>query len=104
MMSELSRRIEVIEAGYEYLLAYAAQGRQDDAGTPVRETLSGMRDALTGLGELVRAAVAESSPDAVTAAAKFIDAVDRDAAVAAAAIALVLDRAAISSLLIDNLN
>ncbi len=33
------RDIESIERGYEYLLAYAAQGRQDDAGTELRETL-----------------------------------------------------------------
>ena len=102
--SELSRRIEVIEAGYEYLLAYAAQGRQDDAGSEVRKTLADMYAALDGLGELVRAAVAASSPDGAAAAARFIGAVHDDAEVAAGAIALVLGRAAIGSLLIDNLN
>ncbi len=38
----LAERIEVIERGYEFLLAYAAQGRQDDAGTEAREKLDHM--------------------------------------------------------------
>ena len=31
----LRERIETIERGYEFLLAYAAQGRIDDSGTDV---------------------------------------------------------------------
>ena len=34
----LAQRIEWIEAGYEFLLAYAAQGRRDDSGSEVRRT------------------------------------------------------------------
>jgi hypothetical protein len=45
----LAQRIDVIERGYEYLLAYAAQGRQDDAGTELRETLARMHEALTAM-------------------------------------------------------
>ena len=54
---ELSRRIDVIERGYEYLLAYAAQGRQNDAGSEARQTLQNMFAALDGLGELLATAV-----------------------------------------------
>jgi hypothetical protein len=68
----------------EYLLAYAAQGRQDAAGTEVRQTLKDMQ--------------------AAQAAAAFIDAVFEDASKAQGAIALVLSRGAIGSLLVDNLN
>ena len=41
----LSERLEAIEAGYEYCLAYAAQGRTEDSGTPIRETLERMHAA-----------------------------------------------------------
>jgi hypothetical protein len=102
--AELARRIEVIEAGYEYLLAYAAQGRQDDAGSEVRKVLTDMRAALDGLGELAASRLGETSGGIVVDAAAFLEAVVRDARIAYGAITLVLSRAAISSLLVDNLN
>src|SRR5436190_1325580 len=107
MMSEaedLSERIDVIERGYEYLLAYAAQGRQNDAGSEVRQTLTNMHAALTGIGALLGSVLEADSPTAATAAAGFIEAITDDARKARGAIALVLSRPAISSLLVDNLN
>jgi hypothetical protein len=144
---DLSRRIDAIEAGYEFLLAYAAQGRLDDAGSDVRQALTDMAAALDGLGDVVaasldgatrpassgqpsqsmgarksapseatRADIAEVSISATAANASrtaghceapmapFIDAVREDARKAGGAIALVLSRPAIGSLLIDNLN
>jgi hypothetical protein len=100
----LTRCIDTLERGYEYLLAYAAQGRQDDAGTEVRETLEDMQAALRQLGPRLKAAIVLDSVQAAREAAAFIDAVFEDAAKAQGAIALVLSRAAIGSLLIDNLN
>jgi len=100
----LAGRIEVIEAGYEYLLAYAAQGRQDDAGSDVRRTLTEMNTALDGLGELVARGIEESSAGASMDSTAFLEAVSRDARIAHGALGLVLSRAAISSLLVDNLN
>jgi hypothetical protein len=102
--ADLTRRIEVIEAGYEYLLAYAAQGRQDDTGSEVRVRLTAMKEALHGLGPLVAQRAGESSAAASMNAAAFLSAVDTDAHVAEGAISFVLSRPAISSLLIDNLN
>jgi hypothetical protein len=102
--NELSQRIDVIERGYEYLLAYAAQGRQDDAGTQARETLTNMHTALDGLGELLAAAVRAASESGARAAAGFIEAITDDARKARGALGLVLSRPAISSLLVDNLN
>jgi hypothetical protein len=98
----LTQRIEVVEQGYEYLLAYAAQGRQDDAGTELRDTLSRMHDSLGALRNSVGAAFAGDSPHSGTQ--DFVAAVERDVVVARGAIGLVLGRARISSLLIDNLN
>jgi hypothetical protein len=98
----LTQRIEWIETGYEYLLAYAAQGRRDDEGSEVRRTLSQMQAALDGLGADVERSFATGG--AVTEGAAFLEAVGRDARVAHGAISLVLSRPVIPSLLIDNLN
>ena len=103
-MTDLANRIDTIERGYEYLLAYAAQGRQDDAGSEARQTLANMHATLDGLGEILRAAVRGASEAAAQDAAAFIDAATEDARKARGAIALVLSRPAISSLLVDNLN
>jgi hypothetical protein len=103
-LDELTRGIDILERGYEYLLAYAAQGRRDDAGTEVRQTLKDMQAALENLGARFKAAIALDSAQAAREAGGFIDAVSEDARKAQGAIALVLSRAAIGSLLIDNLN
>ncbi len=93
-------RIEIIERGYEFLLAYAAQGRQDDRGSEVRVTLQAMHVAMDGLGEALEQSVAGLPAEA----AEFIAAVKRDVTVARAAVGIVLSRARIPSLLVDNLN
>ena len=102
--TKLTERLEAIEAGYEYCLAYAAQGRTDDAGTPIRQTLERMFEALEGLAPELEAALTREGAKYASSTRGFFDAVKRDAVVAQGAIGLVLDRNAISSLLIDNLN
>ena len=51
---DLKQRIEAIETGYEFMLAYAAQGRETDkgaaAGRNVREYLDKMVAGARGLG------------------------------------------------------
>jgi hypothetical protein len=98
----LAQRIDVIERSYEYLLAYAAQGRQDDAGTELRDTLARMHGALTDMTGSLRAAFAAAPLPSGTR--EFTDAVERDVQVARGAIGLVLGRERIASLLVDNLN
>jgi hypothetical protein len=98
----LAQRIDVIERGYEYLLAYAAQGRQHDVGTELRDTLQRMHEALTDMQGALRAAFVDLP--AASGATHFTDAVERDLQVARGALALVLSREHIGSLLIDNLN
>lgn len=98
----LAQRIDVIERGYEYLLAYAAQGRQDDAGTELRETLARMHESLTGMqGSLLAAFEGAPLPSGTR---DFTDVVERDVLVARGAVGLVLGRERISSLLVDNFN
>jgi hypothetical protein len=98
----LAERIEIVERGYEFLLAYAAQGRQDDAGTEVRETLDHMHQALTGMQGSLLAAF--PSLPSLTGVRDFMETVEHDVRAARGAIGLVLSRARISSLLVDNLN
>jgi hypothetical protein len=92
----LHDNIEVIESGYEFLLAYAAQGRDSDdgpGGSEVRTTLSGMSEAA-----------AEITTDLSSDESKFAAVVVDDAGKAGAAIELVLAQQKISSELVDNLN
>ena len=47
-----AQRVEAVEAGYEFMLAYAAQGREkDDPASEVRQFLDGMHTALEDLAE-----------------------------------------------------
>ena len=106
--ADLEQRIEAIESGYEFMLAYAAQGRETDkgagAGRSVREYLERMAAALDGLGAVVSACAAAVDPALAHESAAFFAAVSTDANVARAAVRLVLARADISSQLVDNLN
>lgn len=106
--ADLDDRIEAIESGYEFLLAYAAQGRQTDKGAGggrnVREYLEKMQAALESLGAVVVACAQQLQPELAATCAAFFAAVDADARTAQAAIRLVLSRPDISSQLIDNLN
>ena len=97
MSEKLSDQIDVIESGYEYLLAYAAQGRESDetsSGTSeVRETLDGMSEAAANIAEIL--ADEEHA---------FATVVVDDAQKSLAAISLVCAQPQISSELVDNLN
>lgn len=92
MSKSLHDHIETVERGYEFLLAYAAQGRESDKGTEVRDTLTAMRDAASG--------IRESLADEEGFAEVAVD----DARKSHAAITLVLAQDQISSELVDNLN
>ena len=82
---DLKERIEAIETGYEFMLAYAAQGRQTDkgaaAGRNVREYLDKMVAALEGLSGVVDASAKGLDPELPKKGAAFFAAVDADARV-----------------------
>jgi hypothetical protein len=98
----LPERIEAIEQAYELMLAYAAQGRQDDAddSSSIRRFLQRADVALDGLASCLRTAV-DAQPDA---SGDFIAVLEEDARRTRAALRLVLGQKALSSQLIDNLN
>jgi len=103
--SALAGRIDVIESSYEFMLAYAAQGRtgaEQDAATGIRKFLSDLYEALDGLAadadaSLVAAELADSGKD-------FLQVLRDDAGKSQAIIRLVLARSRVSSQVIDNLN
>ena len=96
MSNTLHDYIEVIEAGYEFMLAYAAQGRESDeaqGGSEVRTTLTGMSEAAAGIAEYL-------ANDEGAFSTVIVD----DATKSIAAISLVVAQSKISSELVDNLN
>ena len=102
----LDAAIDAIESSYEFMLAYAAQGRDVEAREPeptIRATLITLDAALGGLCDRARACAAGSA-EARTALEEFLSVVQRDVAAARAAVRLALAVPSISSQLIDNLN
>jgi hypothetical protein len=105
---DLERRVEAIEAGYEFMLAYAAQGLTSDAGSSsgaqIREYLERFDDALTNLAQTYRQIVDGEHLASASAFSPFLDVLERDAQSTQSAIRMVLAQPAISSQLVDNLN
>ena len=105
---ELAVRCNTIEEAYEFMLAYAAQGVSGDSSTQVggqvREHLTRAAGALSGLGGLYVAVVAQEGLQPADKYEAFLAVLDRDARASQAAFEIVLAQPAISSQLVDNLN
>ena len=94
----LAGAIDVIEETYEFMLAYAAQGRVNDEDTSSAGIRAYLKRSDEAMG-VIAAATIEGEP-----AQKFLDVVRQDAAKTSAAFRLVLSQPAVSSQMIDNLN
>jgi len=96
----LGDAIDAVEETYEFMLAYAAQGRARDEGGD-----DGIRDYL-GRAEAGLAIIAAMAPPAGGGddQAAFVEMVRQDAARARKAMRFVLAQRAIGSQIIDNLN
>ena len=102
----LQQAIDAIESSYEFMLAYAAQGRDAEPRAPeptIRTTLTALETALGGLCDRARAC-ATGSAEALTAVDEFLSVARRDVAAARAAVRLALAVPSIGSQLVDNLN
>jgi hypothetical protein len=91
----VEEKIAVVETAYEFLLAYAAQGREDDTEGPHRQS----REVILELDQAlvdIRAALDGGQP--------FSQVVADDIDKSRKALALVLAQPRISSELVDNLN
>ncbi len=102
----LRERVDHLEEGYEFLLAYAAQGHTRSSAqgkdAEARRHLERSVRALDGIGASIRGLL-----DAHPTGARmlpFVDVLERDATSAGAAFSLVLAQPVIGSQLIDNLN
>lgn len=97
-----------VEECYEFMLAFAAQGRPSDQGgkpgAQIREYLQRAATAIAGLAEGCSKVVAELGLKPAEKYECFLAVLDRDATDALAAIDLVLAQLSISSQLVDNLN
>ena len=94
--------IEIIEEAYEFMLAYAAQGRKreakDEGMSKIRDYLTRFADAL----ERMDGIAADIVPGAAGTA--FRDRFVADLAVVRSVIALLLEKPSISSDMVDNTN
>ena len=94
--------LETIERSYEFMLAYAAQGRATDedqkVGPSIRQTLQELHVALGSIADQVSDALIDNSHAGFTAA------LADDAERAAHSVTLALRCKRISSQLVDNLN
>jgi hypothetical protein len=108
MSASVRGRCDAIEECYEFMLAYAAQGVSGDPGqgnaAQLRTLLTGAEQALDGLADAFRSAVATAKVMPAQPYETFIGVLERDAADSLAAVRLVLAQPAISSQLVDNLN
>ena len=107
LREDLARRVDAIEAAYELMLAYAAQGlpsdKQSANGAQLREFLRRFDEALNGLADAYRALLTSESRDPAVYEG-FLQVLARDAESSLAGLRLVTAQASISSQLIDNLN
>lgn len=93
----IEKNIEVIEAGYEFLLAFAAQGRpaqpESGPGPHARPTIEGMAEAMKNLASTF----SDSKVD-------FEQVIANDCRNAGAALNFILAQEKIGSEMVDNLN
>jgi|TARA_B100000809_G_scaffold231540_1_gene246764 hypothetical protein len=93
----IANDIEAIEAGYEFLLAYAAQGRpagvETGPGPHARPTIEDIAEAMQNIA----AAFADSDDD-------FEQVIASDCRKAGAALRFILSQDKIGSEIVDNLN
>jgi hypothetical protein len=108
MDNDLKARCNAIEECYEFMLAYAAQGVVEEAGSQsagqLRTFLQGAEAALDGLADAYLAVVEHGGFEPVEKYRAFIEVLDRDARSALSAVQLVIAQPSISSQLVDNLN
>ena len=104
----LEQAIDKIESSYEFMLAYAAQGRDFESvggdGPPVRGVLGDLQLGLEAIASAFEARIAEIEPARREPLSAFCRLLAADAERASAALNVALAARNIGSQLIDNLN
>jgi signal transduction histidine kinase len=99
---DLTTQVEAIESAYEFMLAYAAQGRDADKELPGGSEIKKVLVALAAALAVLRDNADDSGLPAQFQ--KFLETLAVDASNAGTAVELVLSQSRISSQLVDNLN
>ncbi|MFO1184984.1 MAG: hypothetical protein U1E56_09380 [Bauldia sp.] len=102
----LAEAIDTVEAAYEFMLAYAAQGRRtedESGGSGVRDYLKRASAALAYIAN-VTSIDGSLSPSAGKPLNEFLDLVKADARKAATVINFALAQRSIGSQMADNMN
>ena len=104
--SALLKRTDAVEEAYEFMLAYAAQGRSGSAegAGQIREFLEMAVDALDGLAREFASELGGRGGLSSETYEPFVKVLEQDAASAGAALGLVLAQESISSQMVDSLN
>jgi hypothetical protein len=108
MPNKILEDCNTVEECYEFMLAYAAQGRSSDQGSKpgaqIREFLQRAATAIGALVEQFSTIAKQQGLEPVEKYQAFFAVLDRDAQDSLAAIDLVMAQPSISSQLVDNLN
>lgn len=104
----LQAHVDVVEETYEFCLAYAAKGVNQQMAASndrlVRERLEKMAATLEGLPASFLALAQERGSESGDRYRAFIEVMQRDSAAGLAAVQLVLAQPGITSQMVDNLN
>ena len=105
----LRNSINDVEAGYEYMLAYAAQGLIDEptsggSGPSIRVYLEKMQNGLVSIVDDFETVIKEVSGDNAEIYLNYLSVLKEDAAKSKKAVDLVMSLPSIGSQVIDNLN
>ncbi len=104
----LEQAVDKIESSYEFMLAYAAQGRDFESmsgdGPPIRNVLGDLRTGLAALTAAFEERINEPEPAKDGALSAFCKLLSANSEHAIAALDVALSVRNITSQLIDNLN
>ena len=95
--------VDAIESGYEFMLAYAAQGR-DKEGDSIRTFLESLSTGLGAIGDAVQKEIDGAGGKNAAQMMQFAAVLAADAGKAKAAVDMTLSTPSIGSQIIDNLN
>lgn len=105
---KFSACVEAIESAYEFMLAYAAQGRDKEGsgadGPSIRAFLTSASAALHAVGPALQGEISGGAGNNADQLNGFASVLGEDAKRAVAAVDLALSVPSISSQLVDNLN
>lgn len=103
----LNSHINAIESAYEFMLAYAAQGRDGrgaDYVAQVKQFMNGMINALAQIPAVAVECLQDSEGSVVESRKDFVEVLKEDAKKSSTIISFVLKQERITSQLVDNAN